>query len=84
MPASDWPLAAKRWAKKRGLIQTVIGQSKQVCNLAHSRHRSVSHSFVNVYAALVAYTFYERKPTVRVDISNRLLKSGELEWVLAA
>lgn len=84
MPASDLPLAAKRWAKKRGLIETVIGQSKQACNLEHSRHRSVSNSFVNVYAALVAYSFYERKPTAHTNISNRLLTSGEPEWVLAA
>ncbi len=84
MKASALPLAAKRWAKKRALIETVIGQSKQVCNLEHSRHRSVSNAFVNVYALLVAYSFYERKPVAQVDISNRLLASGEPKWVLAA
>lgn len=84
MPAPDLPVGAKKWAKKRGLIETVIGQTKQVCDLEHTRHRSASNAFVNVYASLVAYSFYERKPVARVDISDRLLPSGEPKWVMAA
>lgn len=84
MAPSGLPLEAKRWAKKRGLIETVIGQTKQVCNLEHSRHRSSTNAFVNVYASLVAYSFYERKPMAQVNITDRLLTSGEPDWVLAA
>lgn len=84
MKAPALPLAAKRWAKKRSLIETVIGQTKGVCNLEHSRHRSVCNAFVNVYASLVAYSFYERKLVATVDLSDRLLVAGEPNWVLAA
>lgn len=84
MVKSDWPLAAKAWAAKRSLIETVIGQSKTVCNLEHTRHRSATNAFVNVYASLIAYSFYERKPTAKVDLSDRLLMTGEPQWALAA
>lgn len=84
MAPADLPLAAKRWAKKRGLVETVIGQNKQVCNLDHTRHRSATNAFVNIYASLVAYSFYERKPTASVNISDRLLPIGQPQWVLAA
>jgi Transposase DDE domain len=84
MKAADWPLAAKRYAKKRGIIETVIRQTKSVCDLEHSRHRSATNGFVNLYSALVAYTYYERKPSARVDLSDRLLTSDELTWALAA
>ncbi|GAB3991939.1 IS982 family transposase [Spirosoma daeguense] len=84
MKAPELPLAAKRWAKKRSLIETVIGQTKGVCNLEHTRHRSACNAFVNVYASLVAYSFYERTPVANVDLSDRLLVAGESNWVLAA
>lgn len=84
MKAADWPIEAKRYAKKRGLIETVIGQTKSVCDLEHSRHRSPKNAFVNLYAALIAYSYFERKPSARVDLSDRLLTAGEPKWALAA
>lgn len=84
MAPADLPLAAKRWAKKRGLVETVIGQTKQVCDLEHTRHRSATNAYVNIYASLVAYSFYERKPMASVELSDRLLPIGQAEWVLAA
>lgn len=84
MSPADLPLAAKRWSKKRGLIETVIGQHKQVCDLEHSRHRSATNAFVNIYASLVAYSFFERKPSASIELSDRLLPVGQPEWVLAA
>jgi len=84
MKPDDLPIAAKRWAKKRPLIETVIGQAKAVCNLEHTRHRSPCNAFVNVYASLIAYSFYERKPVAKVNISDRLLQAGEPNWGMAA
>jgi hypothetical protein len=37
MKKPDLPLEANRWAKKRCLVETVIGQTKTVCNLEHTR-----------------------------------------------
>ena len=84
MAKAAWPLAARRYAKKRGLVETVIGQAKSVCNMEHSHHRSEINAFVNVYASLVAYSFYDRKPMAKVDISDRLIQSGEPYWAIAA
>ena len=84
MARADWPLAAKRYAKKRGLVETVIGQAKSVCNMEHTRHRSEVNAFVNIYCSLVAYSFYDRKPMAKVNISDRLIQSGEPQWAIAA
>lgn len=84
MAKAGWPLLAKRYARKRGLVETVIGQTKSVCNMEHTRHRSQFNAFVNVYASLVAYSFYDRKPMAHVDSSDRLLQSGEPKWAIAA
>lgn len=84
MKPDDLPMAAKKWSKKRGLIETVIGQTKTVCNLEHSRHRSSYNAFVNVYASLIAYSFYERKAVATVSLSDRLLPVADPNWAMAA
>lgn len=82
--ALNWPVTAKKWAKKRSLIETVIGQNKAVCDLEHSRHRSVTNAFVNIYASLIAYSFYERKPVAGINLGDRLLRAADPNWVFAA
>ena len=84
MKKNDLPLLAQRYAKKRGILESVIGQTKTVCNIEHTRHRKAANAFVNVYAALAAYSFYERKPAAHVNIADRLLQQGEPTWQIAA
>jgi len=54
----------KCWLKKRGIIETVIDQLKAILHVQHTRHRSPANFFTNVLAALLAYTFKPKKPTV--------------------
>ncbi len=48
---------------KRGLIETVNDQLKNLHQLEHSRHRSVNNFMVNIMAAVVAYCLNPNKPT---------------------
>ncbi len=50
--------------KKRGVIESVNDILKTVCDIEHTRHRSPVNMLVNTYAALVAYTWLERKPNI--------------------
>ena len=50
---------------KRGLIETVNDQLKNLHQLEHSRHRSINNFMVNMMAAIVAYCLNPNKPTFR-------------------
>ena len=58
------PLLDKILLRKRTLIETVNDQLKNICQLEHTRHRSLSNCVVNVLAALIAYTYQEKKPSL--------------------
>jgi hypothetical protein len=45
----------KFFLKKRGIIETIIDQLKNLYHVEHSRHRSPINFLVNTLAALVAY-----------------------------
>ena len=59
------PLFNKIMLKKRFLIETIFGILKTDMNLQHSRHRSPINAFVNIMAALVAYSYKANKPKVK-------------------
>jgi len=68
------PLWDKLLLRKRALIESVGKQLKHVCQIAPTRHRSVPHAFVHTFAALVAYTWHEHKPSLHLtDEEQRLL-----------
>ncbi len=48
---------------KRGLIETVNDQLKNLQQLKHSRHRSVNNFMVNIMADVVANCLNPNKPT---------------------
>ena len=48
---------------RRGLIETVNDQLKNLQLVDHSRHRSVNNFMVNIMAAVVAYCLNPNKPT---------------------
>ena len=43
--------------RKRSIIETINDQLKNVFNLEHSRHRSLTNFAVNVVACLVDYSY---------------------------
>lgn len=73
MKKQDIPVEARLWLKKRGIIESVIALTKQQCDAVHSRHRSPINAFVNLFAALTAYTFRQRKPSTNINLEARLL-----------
>lgn len=56
--------AQKYYLGHRGLIETVFDQLKNLCNIEHSRHRSVKNFFINLWSALIAYTFMDALPSI--------------------
>lgn len=58
------PLVDQLLLRKRGLIECVGDQLKNLCQIEHTRHRSVANAYVNIVAALVAYSFRPNKPSL--------------------
>jgi len=60
------PLVDKLLLRKRALIETVNDQIKNICQIEQTRHRSVADFIVNLIAALIAYTYQEKKPSLNL------------------
>ena len=60
------PVLDKLLLRKRALIETVNDQLKNICQIEHTRHRSVANFIVNLIAALIAYTYQEKKPSLNL------------------
>jgi hypothetical protein len=44
----------------------VNDQLKNISQIEHSRHRSVTNFLVNLAAGLIAYTYQEKKPSLHI------------------
>ena len=53
--------------RKRSLIETVNDQLKNICQIEHSRHRSIWNLMVNLFAGLIAYTYLLKKPSLDLE-----------------
>lgn len=53
--------------KKRGLVETVIDELKNLCQVEHSRHRSHAGFMMNLLSGLVAYCWMPYKPSIHVN-----------------
>ncbi len=56
--------------RKRAIAETIIDQLKNICQVEHSRHRSPINFFNNLFAALIAYNFQDKKPSLRNNFSD--------------
>jgi Transposase DDE domain len=50
--------------RKRALIETINEQLKNISQIEHTRHRSVTGFMVNLLAGLVAYSYQPKKPSL--------------------
>ena len=50
---------------KRGIIESVNDILKNGCQIEHTRHRSPINFLVNLVAGLVAYSFRDKKPSLK-------------------
>jgi hypothetical protein len=63
-------LKDKLLLRKRAIIQTINDQLKNICQIEHTRHRSVYNFSTNIIAGLVAYSFLPKKPSLNHDKSQ--------------
>lgn len=70
------PLLDKLLLRKRAVIETVIDQLKNVCQIEHSRHRSPTNYFADVVAGLVAYTYADKLPSLNLGPEDLQLLEG--------
>jgi transposase len=56
--------------RKRALIETINDQLKNICQIAHTRHRSRVNFLVNVIAALIAYPYKEKLPSLNLRVKE--------------
>ncbi len=60
------PLLDKLLLRKRAIIESVIDLLKNVCQIQHSRHRSVTSFAIHLLAGLAAYSFLPKKPSLNL------------------
>ena len=53
--------------RKRSIIETINDMLKNVAQIIHTRHRSVSNFIVNLLAGMAAYAFYDTKPSINME-----------------
>lgn len=58
--------------RKRAVIESVNDFLKNICQIEHSRHRSIDNFFVNLLSALVAYSFIPKKPSLNYSDHNSI------------
>jgi hypothetical protein len=62
------PFSDKLLLRKRAIAETIIDQLKNISQIEHSRHRSVTNFLVNVLCGLIAYAHQPVKPSIGRDI----------------
>ncbi|MGL5784156.1 MAG: transposase, partial [Alphaproteobacteria bacterium] len=62
----------------RGLIETAIGQLKEICQIQHTRHRSPNNFLANLFAKILAYVLKPKKSSLswKNRLSRGLLTSS--------
>ena len=56
--------------RKRSVIETVNDELKNICQVEHTSHRSVAGFIVNIMSAIAAYSFFPKKPSIKMDIEE--------------
>jgi len=60
-------LKDKIMLRKRSVIEIVNDELKSMCQIEHSRHRSFLGFVSNTIAALIAYSFFPKKPSIKFN-----------------
>ena len=58
------PKQISYFLQKRGIIETVIGYLKDFKSLIHSKARSSTNFFMNIFSSICSYQMEERKPNL--------------------
>jgi transposase len=60
--------------RRRSLIETVFDELKNLCQIEHTRHRSIANFAVNLMAGIIAYCLSNEKPSLSLIHVNALVK----------
>jgi hypothetical protein len=68
-------ISDKIMLRKRALIESVNDELKNICQIEHSRHRSLENFLTNLMSGLIAYSFLPKKPSINIfqTIENTLV-----------
>ena len=58
--------------RKRSIIETINDQLKNIFDLEHSRHRSLTNYLSNLMACLVAYSYQDKKPALNLRDTDQM------------
>jgi hypothetical protein len=61
-------LTDKLLLRKRAIIESIVDQLKNSCQIEHSRHRSPFNFLVNLMAGLIAYCHQPKKPSLDLGL----------------
>lgn len=75
MPNSLMEMSDKILLRKHSIIKTVYDELKNICQVEHSRHRSVVNFMTNIVAGSIAYNFLPKKPSLKYEA----LKTNQLD-----
>jgi hypothetical protein len=56
--------------RKRAICETIIDQLKNIFQIEHSRHRSPKNFLTNLFSALIAYNFNDKKPSLKMQFED--------------
>jgi len=62
------PVVDKMLLRKRAIVETIIDQLKNISQIEHTRHRSVTNFLVNLLCGLIAYCHQPKKPSLQLDV----------------
>jgi hypothetical protein len=71
----------------RSVIETVNDELKNICQVGHTRHRSISGFLLNIMAAIAAYSFFPKKTSIKKDIEGsnpKIIAAFKQQLLLAA
>lgn len=56
--------------RKRSIIETINDELKNICHAEHTRHCSLNGFLLNLMSAIAAYSFFPKKPSIKMDIEE--------------
>ncbi len=56
--------------RKRAIIESVNDELKNIYKIQHTRHRSLANFLINIMAALSAYSFFPKKPSLNIKFEK--------------
>ena len=67
MKNSLMTVADKIMLRKRAVVESVNDELKNIAQIEHSRHRSLTNFITNALSAIAAYCFFPKKPSISLE-----------------